>query len=375
MDKERSSKKIDRTKSSKTILRFKIIFSILGVLFIFASSYPVKTKEILKKTAEKAFEFVGIPYPDEYKYHEPVQVEELEEPKKPEKVKVKYPKPKKHTSQMTKKELEEFEEQAADYFYREFEFTEAEQITVGKYISDAVNKEFTILENSDSLRVKNLVEKLSKFRNNQESPIHVYTIDSKEKKIFSTIGGHIWISKGLLGLAKTDDELASILAHEISHIDQKHVNINVTNFYRIFQKEDSLKVDRLNLLISSIPLQRYPVEIEKQTDVVALELAYQAGYNPEKFLELIQKWKDGKNSKSKYSYSRSHPISDDRLEEIVKIANEQKRVKTLDSSILNTIVNKLMNLDADHYVSFFIILGFIGSFLYMFKKEFKKVRK
>jgi predicted Zn-dependent protease len=47
-------------------------------------------------------------------------------------------------------------------------------------------------------------------------------IDQGEPNAFAAPGGYIYVSRGLMALINTEDELAGILAHEIIHVTQRH---------------------------------------------------------------------------------------------------------------------------------------------------------
>ena len=49
-----------------------------------------------------------------------------------------------------------------------------------------------------------------------------YLPDDYLVNAFALPGGHIFIGKGLLNLMDTEDELASVLGHEVEHVDLGH---------------------------------------------------------------------------------------------------------------------------------------------------------
>ncbi|WP_284246068.1 beta-barrel assembly-enhancing protease [Thalassotalea insulae] len=50
-----------------------------------------------------------------------------------------------------------------------------------------------------------------------------FLINNKEINAFAFFGGHIGVHSGLITTATTESELASVLAHEISHVTQRHL--------------------------------------------------------------------------------------------------------------------------------------------------------
>jgi predicted Zn-dependent protease len=57
----------------------------------------------------------------------------------------------------------------------------------------------------------------------QALPITVDVIPGKTVNAFATLGGHIYVFEGLIKQAKSADELAGVLAHEIEHVRNRHI--------------------------------------------------------------------------------------------------------------------------------------------------------
>src|SRR5215470_13335854 len=47
-------------------------------------------------------------------------------------------------------------------------------------------------------------------------------VDQAEPNAFSIPGGGVYVSRGLLALVNSEDELAGVLAHEMAHISRRH---------------------------------------------------------------------------------------------------------------------------------------------------------
>ncbi len=52
-------------------------------------------------------------------------------------------------------------------------------------------------------------------------PIRIHLLDSDDINAFATLGGHIFISRGLLEVMPNENALAMVLAHEIAHISHR----------------------------------------------------------------------------------------------------------------------------------------------------------
>ncbi len=146
---------------------------------------------------------------------------------------------------------------------------------------------------------------------------------------FSLPGGPVYIGEGMLDLMMSEDELASVLGHEIEHIDHYHCVERV-------QLEAHLK--KLNLDVVGALLQ-FPMELweagyhkdeELEADREGIYLAVQSGYSPygavamfERFGKLcdeyvVQAQSPGQEItqlaiQSLAGYFRSHPLPSERL--------------------------------------------------------------
>ncbi|MBN9658728.1 MAG: M48 family metalloprotease [Acidobacteria bacterium] len=78
------------------------------------------------------------------------------------------------------------------------------------------------MEDPQSLpRVAGITANLSQYVR-RRMPYQAHVIAWPEINAFSLPGGHVYVTSGLLGFVRNDDELAGILGHEIAHIDVEH---------------------------------------------------------------------------------------------------------------------------------------------------------
>jgi predicted Zn-dependent protease len=65
----------------------------------------------------------------------------------------------------------------------------------------------------------------AEFGNDKVYPFvwHFYVVDSKDVNAFSIPGGYVFVNKGLLDAVRSDDELAGVLGHEMTHSAHHHI--------------------------------------------------------------------------------------------------------------------------------------------------------
>ena len=151
----------------------------------------------------------------------------------------------------------------------------------------------------------------------------VNLIRSEEINAFCMPGGKIAFYTGLLDkLEATDDEVAIVMGHEVAHALREHARAQAAKgqltsigasvlgavvgrgqFSKVFDFANTL----LNLTFSRSD--------ETEADLVGLELAARAGYNPQAGVSLWQKM-DKANQGLSISWLSTHPASATRIREI-----------------------------------------------------------
>jgi beta-barrel assembly-enhancing protease len=116
---------------------------------------------------------------------------------------------------------------------------------------------------------------------------HAVILDSSEVNAFATPGGHIFVTRGLIEAAKSEDALAAVIAHEIAHIQLEHglraiqTNRDLQDWLSQFSLSGAKTItDRLNAGFSRIQ--------EFDADITAMSLLDAAGYNPQSLPEMLR---------------------------------------------------------------------------------------
>ncbi len=141
---------------------------------------------------------------------------------------------------------------------------------------------------------------------------------------FALPGGKIGVYTAILNVAKTQDQLAAVLGHEVGHVIKKHGKQRIQT--QIIAM-GGLKV--LEGLIGTNPTvmgafgigAQYGVILpfsrsqESEADIVGLSLMAKAGFNPQGAIELWENMKQVSGSKMPEILS-THPAHDTRIKEL-----------------------------------------------------------
>lgn len=166
--------------------------------------------------------------------------------------------------------------------------------------------------------------------------VNVFTSD--EVNAWCAAGGKIGVYTGIIDTLKlTDDELATVLSHEIAHALREHSReqmsaeyakqtaMSVASFLGVETQKLQL-ADIVSQVGLSLPFSR---SHETEADELGLELMYRAGYNIDAAPKLWEKMITLSGSSNGLTNLLStHPSGEDRIENLTRVAAELKGSKT-----------------------------------------------
>jgi predicted Zn-dependent protease len=150
----------------------------------------------------------------------------------------------------------------------------------------------------------------------------VNLIGSKQINAFCMPGGKIAVFTGLLSqLQLTPDETAMVLGHEIAHALREHARARIAKSQEtgtlLSLGAQILGLGQLGNVAANIGTQlltlRFSREDETDADLVGLELAARAGFNPDAALSLWQKMDRAAGSNGGPAFLSTHPSGPERI--------------------------------------------------------------
>jgi predicted Zn-dependent protease len=162
-----------------------------------------------------------------------------------------------------------------------------------------------------------------------------YVPDETLVNAFALPGGHVFIGKGMVRLMQTEDELASVLGHEVEHIDNYHC----VERYQLKARMHDIPLSELLTLPVQLFQAGYGKEQELEADRDGIYLAVMAGYSPQGAVHLFERFKrlyhvlkarspDEELSQVAMAgiegYFRSHPLPEERVNQIQRLIAAKK---------------------------------------------------
>jgi predicted Zn-dependent protease len=162
---------------------------------------------------------------------------------------------------------------------------------------------------------------------------HFLALDSEEVNAFAAPGGLIFVSRGLLACADSEDGVAAILAHEIGHIVKQHglKAIKTARFKDAGLAIGMAAVEELGPselakvtaafsgtiddITSTLVNSGYSRGAEKEADLAAVDILRRAGYDPNALVRMLQAM-ETRLQPGGPGFAKTHPDPEDRIASI-----------------------------------------------------------
>jgi predicted Zn-dependent protease len=148
---------------------------------------------------------------------------------------------------------------------------------------------------------------------------------------FALPGGYLGVHLGLIAVVSSNDELASVLAHELSHVTQRHIA-------RSMEEQSKMTPWVIgSMILGAIALSKNPQaaqglivggqaaaiqsqlsysrDMEREADRVGYGVLADAGFDPQGFVGMFGKLQQaaGLNDSGAFPYLRTHPLTTERV--------------------------------------------------------------
>lgn len=181
-----------------------------------------------------------------------------------------------------------------------------------------------------------------------KTPFHFYLVNNNELNAYAFFGGNVVLHSGLFAATEDESQLASVMAHEISHVTQRHLaraledqqqNSSLTwagAFGAILLATASPQAGMAALTSTIAGSQQGKISFtqanEQEADRIGIQLLGRAGFDVRAMPLFLQKLAD----KSAYSIKPpemllTHPLPESRLADMRNRANQMPVISSASS--------------------------------------------
>jgi len=169
----------------------------------------------------------------------------------------------------------------------------------------------------------------------QQLAWEVFLVRDRSVNAFALPGGFVGVHLGLIAITASGDELAAVLAHELSHVTQRHIARSIVNTQRTTLlslagmilgvlaasragSSDGVQAAVVGSQAAAAQNQlNYSRDMEREADRVGFGVLTDAGYSPAGMAAMFEKLENANrlNDSGAYPYLRSHPLTVERISE------------------------------------------------------------
>ena len=215
------------------------------------------------------------------------------------------------------------------------DITPEQEYYVGRAVGATIVSQFGAVNNPAATEYLNLVgQTLAAASDRPETfkGYHFLIMNSDDINAFAAPGGFIFVSKGMLKLCTTEDELAAVLAHEVAHVQLKHA-INAIDKSRLTQAlMTTLAEAGKNLggqqlkdltaafegsigdITKKLVNSGYARGQEHDADKVAVTIMPRVGYNPQALSAVLQRMST--KIEPEKGFGKTHPPPTERIKDL-----------------------------------------------------------
>jgi predicted Zn-dependent protease len=192
--------------------------------------------------------------------------------------------------------------------------SDRQEIDLGKKMNQELQQQVKISHNSQlNHYISEVGNRLAPNSNRPHLPYTFQAVEDKAINAFATTGGFIYVNTGLLKAADNEAQLASVLAHEMGHIESKHLVKQMQQRAIASGVATSLGLDQNKAvgmgvqLALNLPLSR---KDEYEADKKGLKNITRTGYSQSAMVSFMKKLQ---GSSSVPTFLSTHPGTGDRI--------------------------------------------------------------
>jgi len=206
-----------------------------------------------------------------------------------------------------------------------------EEEKIGREVLQEVSKELTLINDPEALAYVNLLGNLLAKKGVTFSPFRFrfFIIKDKTFNAFSVPGGYIFLNTGLFDYLESEDELAGIMAHEMSHNLARHVAKRIETIKKMQIATTAATLAAIFLgggqagqivgvtgtALAQTRILAYSRMDEEEADRMGFEIMTKAGFNPQAMVKVFQRLSREStfSIELNYRYLLTHPLPPERM--------------------------------------------------------------
>lgn len=210
-----------------------------------------------------------------------------------------------------------------------------DDVKAGRDYSVQVEKEFPILNDAESTRYLESVGRrlVNNIPAEFQQPAFQYSfkiVNARDINAFALPGGPMYVNRGMIEAAKTEGEMAGVMAHEISHVALRHATAQATKQSNPLNQilgigavigDAILGIPIGQTIYAGLLVLPYSRDYETQSDTLGSQIMARAGYDPRDLANMFRTIEKESGGSGGPEWLSTHPAPGNRYENINREAS------------------------------------------------------
>src|SRR6185436_15415822 len=174
-------------------------------------------------------------------------------------------------------------------------FSTEQDIEIGRQSAGEAERQLRLVrDRSVDGYLNEIVGTLAAGYNGPRFPYHAQAVSASEINAFALPGGPLYVNSGLIEAARSEGELAGVIAHEMAHIALRHATHNVSKAYiaqagvgilgGVLAGRNGASTGQVINAVGGFGMNalflKYSRDAETQADILGAQMMAGPGYDP-----------------------------------------------------------------------------------------------
>ncbi len=209
--------------------------------------------------------------------------------------------------------------------------SESMEISMGKEIDQGLRMEYGFYDDPQlNAYVAQIGQEMVPHCHRPNLVYHFAILDTPVENAFAAPGGYIYITRGLMALVNSEAELATVIGHELGHVNARHSARQMTRAILFTLgiaiaselSEDFKKIAPISMIATQLLFLKYSRSDEYQADALGVEYSLKIGYSAHEmvnFFASLQRLTESSGGVRIPNFLSTHPLTPRRIEKVKEL--------------------------------------------------------
>ncbi len=204
-------------------------------------------------------------------------------------------------------------------------FNDETEEKIGDLIYEYIRETHEEIDSDSTIAILNVIrDRICESNDIDQAEIKIHLLDNNQINAFALPDQHMVIFTGLIEYCDTPEELGSVMAHEIAHMQNKHLMKRMSREFGIAMLVSMVGGEAgsqmVREIVKSVTTKAFDRAEESEADEYAVKYLANANIDPEHFANFLFRLSlDEPTYLEKLQWVNSHPNTQDRTTEILRL--------------------------------------------------------